>query len=143
MKSFRQYVTEEVKEAVFTFGRFNPPTTGHEKLLDAVAKVAGRNKYFVYASHSNDAKKNPLAYKDKLKIARKMFPKHARNILKSDKNFYQAYYNLASIYYDLGEYDKAEIFFKDTLKIENSYFPALLGLANLFREKKAAYEGTE
>ena len=42
------------------------------------------------------------------------------NILKSDKNFYQAYYNLASIYYDLGEYDKAEIFFKDTLKIEKS-----------------------
>lgn len=58
------------------------------------------------------------------------------DILKSDKNFYQAYYNLASIYYDLGEHDKAEIFFKDTLKIENSYFPALLGLANLFREKK-------
>ena len=85
MKSFRQYVTEEVKEAVFTFGRFNPPTTGHEKLLDAVTKVAGRNKYFVYASHSNDAKKNPLDYKSKIKFMRKMFPRHARSIILDTK----------------------------------------------------------
>lgn len=85
MKSFRQYVTEEVKEAVFTFGRFNPPTTGHEKLLDAVTKVAGRNKYFVYASHSNDPKKNPLDYKSKVKFMRKMFPRHARNIILDTK----------------------------------------------------------
>ena len=83
--SFRQYLVEENKIIVFSFGRMNPPTIGHEKLLDAMAKTAGKNPYRMYLSQSHDAKKNPLAYKDKLKIARKMFPKHARNILKSDK----------------------------------------------------------
>ena len=59
----------------------NPPTIGHEKLLDAIAKAAGSNPYKIYLSQSQDADKNPLAYKDKVKIARKMFPRHARNIL--------------------------------------------------------------
>ena len=37
-KSFGEYVTEATKEITFTFGRFNPPTVGHEKLLDAAGK---------------------------------------------------------------------------------------------------------
>ncbi len=53
------------KHMVFSFGRFNPPTVGHEKLLDAVAKVARGSKYMVFASQSNDAKKNPLDYATK------------------------------------------------------------------------------
>lgn len=85
MKSFKQFVTESPEEAVFTFGRFNPPTIGHEKLLDAVSKVAGRNKYFIYASHSQDAKKNPLDYESKIKFMRKMFPRSARNIILDSK----------------------------------------------------------
>ena len=83
--SFKQYLVEENKVVVFSFGRMNPPTIGHEKLLDSMAKTAGKNPYRMYLSQSQDTKKNPLAYKDKLKIARKMFSKHARNILKSDK----------------------------------------------------------
>jgi len=85
MKSFKQFVTEAPQEAVFTFGRFNPPTVGHEKLIDAVAKVAGRSKYFVYASQSQDSKKNPLDYETKVKFMRKMFPKAARNIILDKK----------------------------------------------------------
>lgn len=81
MKSFKSYITEATKEVVFTFGRFNPPTIGHEKLLDKVKKTAGSNDYFIYASQSQDPKKNPLDYTTKIKYMRKMFPKHARNII--------------------------------------------------------------
>ena len=79
--SFKQYLVEEEKTVFFSFGRMNPPTIGHEKLLDKLASTAGRNPYRMYLSQSQDAKKNPLAYKDKVKAARKMFPRHARNII--------------------------------------------------------------
>ena len=39
-KTFGEYLTEASTGVVFTFGRFNPPTVGHEKLLDVVAKAA-------------------------------------------------------------------------------------------------------
>jgi len=86
------YLKEEAaKEVVITFGRFNPPTNGHEKLLDKVAKVA-KGAYRVYSSQTQDAKKNPLGFTDKVKFMRKMFPKHARSILldKSVRDFFQA-----------------------------------------------------
>lgn len=79
--SFSQYLIEEQKTAYFTFGRMNPPTIGHGKLLDKLSTTSGKNPYFIYLSQSQDAKKNPLSYSDKVKHARKMFPKHARSIL--------------------------------------------------------------
>ena len=47
MKKFRK-LFEKTESVVFTFGRFNPPTTGHEKLLDKVKKNAGSDDYFIY-----------------------------------------------------------------------------------------------
>ena len=85
IKSFSDYLTENTKEVTFVFGRFNPPTTGHEKLFEALKKQSRGGNYRIYASHSNDAKKNPLQFKDKIKFLRKMFPKHARNIM-ADKD---------------------------------------------------------
>ena len=63
------------RTAVFTFGRMNPPTIGHEKLLNKVKDVAGRNSgdWFVYLSSTQDAKKNPLPFQRKFYYARKMF----------------------------------------------------------------------
>jgi len=86
--SFKNYLVEEEREVFFTFGRMNPPTIGHQKLLDKLASVAGRMPYFVYLSQSQDSKKNPLDYKTKVKTVRKMFPRHARSIIleKSCKN---------------------------------------------------------
>ena len=81
INSFRQYLVEEERVLYFSFGRMNPPTIGHEKLLDKLSASAGKNPYRLYLSQSQDAKKNPLDYKTKVKFARKMFPKHARNIL--------------------------------------------------------------
>lgn len=82
---FSQFLVEEEKTVYFTFGRMNPPTMGHEMLLDKLAKAAGKNNYKVYLSKSNDPKKNPLDYNTKVKFARKMFPKHARQIMKDAK----------------------------------------------------------
>ena len=72
--------------AVFTFGRFNPPTTGHEKLIDAIAKQQQKNAgslMYVYPSHSQDAKKNPLPHSRKVAYMKKMFRKYAKNIITS------------------------------------------------------------
>ena len=70
------------KSVAFTFGRFNPPTIGHEKLMD---KTRGANRnYRVYASQSQDAKRNPLNHRNKIKYMKGMFPAHARKI-KRDK----------------------------------------------------------
>ena len=97
MKSFSQYLTEETKEVVFTFGRFNPPTNGHEKLISKVASLAKGNNYRIYASKSQDPKKNPLDFNTKIKYMRKMFPKHGRNIM-SDKDVRNALDILVKLY---------------------------------------------
>ena len=60
-----------MKEVTFAFGRFNPPTTGHAKLVAKLAK--GRGDKMLFTSHSNDKKKNPLSHKDKIKYLRKFF----------------------------------------------------------------------
>jgi len=84
MKTYKSFMTEKKGDtAIFTFGRFNPPTLGHEKLVIAVANVARREggEYFVYPSHSQDPKKNPLDQTTKVKYMKKMFPKHKENII--------------------------------------------------------------
>ena len=80
-KSFTQYIAEAKKEITFTFGRLNPPTIGHGKLFDSVARVASGGTYRIYVSQSQDPKKNPLEYTQKVKYIRKMFPKHARSVI--------------------------------------------------------------
>lgn len=80
----------------FTFGRFNPPTVGHEKLIEKVHAVS-KGTYRIYASQSHDPKKNPLSYADKIKFMRKMFPRHARNII-SDTKIKSAFDVLDSLY---------------------------------------------
>ena len=86
MKTYKSFMTEEKGDtAIFTFGRFNPPTLGHEKLVIAVANVARREggEYFVYPSHTQDPKKNPLDQTTKVKYMKKMFSKHKENIITS------------------------------------------------------------
>lgn len=77
-----QYVELEpqLKEAksntvVFSFGRMNPVTIGHEKLVNKVKSVAKSNNADarIYLSHTQNNKKDPLSYKDKFRFARKAF----------------------------------------------------------------------
>jgi hypothetical protein len=79
VKMVREEYLPEAKSVAFTFGRFNPPTTGHEKLISKVKSVPA-NDYKIYLSRSEDPKKNPLSARQKLDYMKKMFPQHARNI---------------------------------------------------------------
>ena len=63
-----------MKTCHFTFGRFNPPTIGHEKLIKAVANAAGSGDYLIYPSQSFKKPDNPLPYDYKIEIMKKMFP---------------------------------------------------------------------
>jgi hypothetical protein len=87
MKSFSEFLKEDKgrRGIAIAFGRFNPPTIGHEKLIEAVAKAGKGNSYRIYASQSQDSKKNPISHSDKVKYLRKMFPRHGRNIM-ADKD---------------------------------------------------------
>ena len=79
--------------AVFTFGRFNPPKTGHEKLIDALAREQKKNPgapMYVFPSHSNDPKRNPLPHALKVAYMKKMFRKYAKNItVSSARNIFE------------------------------------------------------
>ena len=92
ISSFKSYLIEEERTVFFTFGRMNPPTTGHEKLMNELAKKSGKHSYRVYLSQSVDKKKNPLDYGTKIKTVRKFFPKHARQVMldKKVKNVFDA-----------------------------------------------------
>ena len=84
MRKFLELI-EQRQTVVFTFGRFNPPTTGHEKLIQKVASVAGSNPFRIYPSYSQNQKKDPLPFALKIAYIRKMFSKYARNIM-ADSN---------------------------------------------------------
>ena len=74
MKTFGKFLTEAKDQgATFTFGRFNPPTTGHEKLVKKLQSVGKGTDILLFSSHSNDKRKNPLSHKDKVKYLRKFF----------------------------------------------------------------------
>lgn len=98
-KSFSEYISEAKNEITITFGRLNPPTIGHLKLLDSVSKTASGGLYRVYVSQSQDRKKNPLEYTQKVKYIRKMFPRHARSVI-LDKSIRNIFDVLTKLYKD-------------------------------------------
>jgi hypothetical protein len=63
------------------FGRFNPPTIGHEKLLKSAAKAASGGNLKIYPSRTQDPKKNPLDPSTKVSYMRKMFPEYGEQII--------------------------------------------------------------
>lgn len=64
-----------MSKAIFTFGRMNPPTKGHEKLINKVKVLARTEKAVphVFLTHTQDKNKNPIDYKAKIKFAKKAF----------------------------------------------------------------------
>ena len=105
-KTYEQFLTEtKGGVAVFTFGRFNPPTIGHEKLLKTVSNAASKHRgdYYVFMSHSQDSKKNPLKHEQKQMFMKIIFPKHRSAFIKSKaKNALEAAVQL----YDMKKYSK-------------------------------------
>ena len=70
-----------------TFGRFNPPTVGHEKLLNKVAQQAKSTggEYRIYPSRSEDPKKNPLDAGTKIGFMKQAYPDHANAIQNNEE----------------------------------------------------------
>ena len=68
------------------FGRFNPPTTGHEKLLNTVASSSDDGDYVIIPSRSQDKKKNPLDADMKVSVMKQMFPQHSEKIVNDPGN---------------------------------------------------------
>ena len=86
MKSFLQLTEEQNKKLAMLFGRMNPPTKGHEENVEGLKKMAAKHgaDHLVIASHSQDAKKNPLSPDVKLKHLKRSFPNS--NIITSSKD---------------------------------------------------------
>ena len=79
-KTLKELLSKNVgrkQPVVFAFGRLNPPTQGHQKLIDRVITMAKRVKGLpvLYVSASQDKKKNPLKVKQKLDYLKKVYPR--------------------------------------------------------------------
>jgi nicotinamide mononucleotide adenylyltransferase len=72
---------DDNKSAAFCFGRMNPPTVGHEQLLNTTAQAGKGGDYFIFTSQTQDPKKNPLDFMTKVKFLAAMFPQHAKHIV--------------------------------------------------------------
>ena len=99
-------LTEAVKKdtVVISFGRMNPITVGHEKLVAKVLNVAQSQKAdpAIFLSHTTDPKKNPLTYEEKLFFAQKAFGKvikksPARTIIEVAKQLQNMYKNMTVV----------------------------------------------
>ena len=76
---------ESTETLTVAFGRFNPPTVGHGKLLAAAKKAAQGEDLKIYPSRSQDPKKNPLDPDMKISFMKKMFPDFEDNIINDDE----------------------------------------------------------
>ena len=76
---------ETTETLTVAFGRFNPPTVGHGKLLAAAKKASAGEDMKIYPSRSQDAKKNPLDPDMKVSFMKKMFPDYSENIVNDDE----------------------------------------------------------
>ncbi len=73
--------------AVFTFGRFNPPTIGHQKLLQKIKDISEEvdGDFYVFGSFSKDKRKNPLGHYNKMKYLKEMFSEEMENYKEPNK----------------------------------------------------------
>ncbi len=76
---------EELPPLTVVFGRFNPPTVGHEKLLKSAKRIATGGDIKIYPSRSQDPKKNPLDPNTKVSYMKKMFPEFEENIINDEE----------------------------------------------------------
>jgi len=126
-------ITEATGKIVFTFGRFNPPTTGHEKLITKVASISGSDPYRIYPSLTQNPKKDPLPHALKVAYMRKMFTKHSKNII-ADKKAVTAI-DIAVKLYDEGFKDLVMVVGSDRVK----EFDSLLKRYNGVSGKRHGY----
>ena len=73
----------EDNTAAFVFGRFNPPTIGHFKLFQKLESLSP--VHFVFVSHTQDKKKNPLSWNQKVSMMSAQFPQMADHVISDPK----------------------------------------------------------
>lgn len=136
MKKYRQLIKElPSKKVVFAFGRFQPPTTGHELLVNAVKKIASTQKadHVIFASRTQDKKSNPLPVARKVYYLKRMFPKtnfiaaneEIRTFMEAAKSLSKKYKNLVMVagsdrvpeYKKLLEKYNGDVFTFDTIEV--------------------------
>ena len=124
--------------AVFVFGRFNPPTIGHEKLINAVIAINQREggTALIYGSHSQDSRTNPLTHKQKFKYLEKMFPRMKKSLQSkaTEKNVFEIATELN------GKYDKL-VMVAGSDRVDE--FTSLLNSYNGIKAKHGFYEFKE
>jgi cytidyltransferase-like protein len=98
MKTFKQLIESLLHPdtAVLTYGRMNPPTIGHAKLIDHVLKQTGH--HHIVVSHSQDTKKNPLSGEEKVDLLKKMYPKHHESFHSSDSEHPTIFHHAALLH---------------------------------------------
>jgi hypothetical protein len=74
------YQPKKSKHVAFCFGRMNPPTIGHARLLNTTARASAGGDYYIFLSHTQDSKKNPLDYNTKVDFVKAMYPQHADRV---------------------------------------------------------------
>jgi len=124
--------------AVFTFGRFNPPTIGHEKLVNAVIAINQREggTAYIYGSHSQDNRKNPLSHTQKFKYLKNMFPR-----LKSNLQSKSSAKNIMEIATELSGKHNKLIMIAGSDRV--SEFKSLLNTYNGIKSKHGIYKFEE
>ena len=87
MQTFKKFVNDQ-KTAVFTYGRFNPPTIGHAKLFNKLAELSEQHNTtgFIVPSHTVNNKKDPLEYNDKVKVIKEMIGDEPRLTINGNGN---------------------------------------------------------
>lgn len=98
--AFKNYINEaqKPKTVAVLFGRMNPPTKGHEENVEGLKRVAKEHNadHLVIASHSHDAKKNPLSSEQKMKHIKRAFPN--TNITSSSKEKPTLFHHLSDLH---------------------------------------------
>lgn len=114
--AFKDFLREEKgKTAVFTYGRNNPPTIGHEKLFDKTMEVANQHgaKAHIFTSHSQDGKKNPLSGEHKVKLIQHAYPQ--AHVAASHKAM-PSLFHIASHLHDQGHHHLVMVAGSDRVK---------------------------
>lgn len=144
MKRFTQYLVENPirrEGVVVVFGRFNPPTIGHEHLFRVAQHYNPRYDFKIFVSHSQDPKKNPLQYDEKIAYLKAIYPEFSNYIQKDEfqtifKVLESLQYEYENLIFIVGA-DRAETF-KNAInsqlatnlsKFKSAEVPALTSLA--------------
>ena len=130
-----------MKTVAFVFGRFNPPTIGHGKLLDALKATAQRMRadYYIFTSHSQDSKRNPLSKNEIFQYMALMFPSFKRSFKqKYGGKEIRNVFDVAAAFD--GEYDKL-VMVAGSDRVDE--FTSLLNTYNGIKAKHGFYEFKE